>query len=138
MKKTPKKPDREEVLDAFHALPEEAQNALQELLRQAKDDPKEFVRLAMVGDCPFCGGSNTRDCDETSLGDITVGICLDCYRLWCLECGFLFSKGQTLCDHWVICQDCKFNDINYEEGETCGTTADECSIIKEKLLGASK
>lgn len=138
MKKKPKKPNKEEVLEAFHALPDEVQSALQELFSQDNDDQDEFVRLAMVGNCPICGSSNTRDCDETPFGDITVAICLDCYKLWCLECGYLFQKGQTICDHWAICEECAPKDVNYEDGEDCGVAADECPIIQEKLFGASK
>lgn len=125
-----KKPSNEEVINAFEVLPKEVKNTLQELFKQAPDDPEEFQRLVMVGDCPFCGSSKTKDCDEAKLGDITVGICLDCCRMWCLDCGYLFPNGQTICDHWAICTDCGFSD---EEGQGCEISPVECSIIKEKL-----
>ncbi len=136
-KKKPKKPDVDKVLDVLHTLPEEVQSDLMELVKQA-NDPEEVVRLALVGDCPFCGSTNTRDCEEAPLDDPTVGICLDCSNLWCLECGYLFPKGQTVCGHWAICDACEFSHVKWDEGETCGTTADECSIIKEKFLDAFK
>jgi hypothetical protein len=124
-----KKPGSKEVMKVFDDLPEDVKNTLEELLEQAKSK-EEFLQLAMVGGCPFCGGTNTRDCDETPLGDITVGICLDCHRLWCLECGYKFPEGKTMCEHWAICEDCEFID---EKKESCGTPPFECSILREKL-----
>ena len=93
--------------------------------KNAKNE-KDFFRIMMVGDCPKCGGENTRDCEDSPLGDITVGFCLDCYIIWCLECGEIFKENQTICVHWEICDKCKFST---DEG--CDILIDECSIIQD-------
>ena len=61
---------------------------------------EDFVRSIMVGDCPNCGSTSTRDCEnDPDIDDICVSKCLDCGALWCPECGEQFAKGQTQCRH---------------------------------------
>ena len=111
--------------EIFDSLPHDMKTYL---IRAAEvaNSKEEFVRLTMVGDCPKCGSSKTRDCEHSPLDDPTVGICLECYTLWCLECGEVFQKGQTGCEHWSICAQCDFS----KHGE-CNIPPFECSIIRE-------
>ena len=81
----------------------------------------------MVAPCPNCGSTNTRDCENTSIGDPTVGFCLDCGCIGCLTCGAVFNDGETECPHWGICERClePKNNRGY-----CATPLWECSTIK--------
>ena len=110
------------VRKAFKSLPEDLQEALGELIERAENE-EEFVRFSMVGNCPSCGSPNTRDTEGTPLDDITVGICLDCYKLWCLECGAVFEEGQTSCKHWEVCSEC---NLTWEEDIGNGETIPHC------------
>ncbi len=110
--------------------PTEIENGIRKAFENS-DSIEEFHRLTMVGDCPKCGSSKTRDCEDSPLGDSCVGICLDCAVLWCLECGQVFEEGIRCCDHWPICEACKFIDENKEKC-TANISPMECSIIKEE------
>jgi len=120
--------DQKTSKKAFESLPEEIQKFLKNALKDSKTE-KEFINKVMVGDCPVCGSPNTRDCEGTPLDDPTVGICLDCYTIGCLECGEIFEKGQTICKHWKICDGCNFSI--YSSSDSCGVQIDECSIIQD-------
>jgi hypothetical protein len=73
----------------------------------------------MMGDCPNCGSKHTRDGDDAGFpkekaGDITVGICLECGYVWCLECGDALASWP--CQHWQEwSQYCEANGLNEEE-----------------------
>ncbi len=118
---------KKQDLEAFEKLPKDLQEFLTEAFKQA-DTVKEFIRITMVGECPLCGSENTMDCDDTPLGDICVGICLDCFSLWCLECGEVFEEGQRHCSHWEICDSCDFG----KHEENCGFSPSECPIIQDR------
>ena len=118
------KPDEEAVNEIFDSMPEQAQREFRDALGSSST-VEEFMRKVCVGNCPFCGSQETRDCSDTPLDDPTVGICLKCQVLWCLECDERFEEGQTVCGHWWICNECGFRDA---EG-FCETPAWECSII---------
>jgi hypothetical protein len=108
-------------------------------LRRLPQDLKEFLIRAIAkgnpeldsfngvvaGDCPVCGSFNTLEGADTPLCDPTVGICLDCCSINCLECGEIFEKGQTACHHWQVCEQC---EISSEDG--CGTAVWDCSKIE--------
>jgi hypothetical protein len=113
--------------EIVEALPEDVKKLLEETVEET-DTSDEFIRMFMVGDCPVCGSGNTRDCDDTPIEDISLGICLDCSALWCLECGEVLKHGQTMCEHWQICNECEF-DIKAE----CDIPISDCSIIQEWL-----
>ncbi|MHB8110785.1 MAG: hypothetical protein ACYDHW_12230 [Syntrophorhabdaceae bacterium] len=80
--------------------------------------------------CPHCGESNTIDCSLIDMiNDATVGLCLICGYLWCLECDSSLITGIN-CGHWQICTSCS------EEKEAsgyCGTPPWECPYIREWL-----
>jgi|GEM_PF-1577117 len=104
-----------EVLAEFRRLAENCENE------------EEFTKEIFVGDCPVCGSGNVHDCDDTPFGDITVGQCTDCGKLWCIECDTIFAKGQTACAHWDVCEACEFCD---DDG-WCDTPIAECDKIKK-------
>lgn len=65
---------------------------------EASADGEDFVNRIMVGDCPQCGSAETSDCeDDPEIADICVGRCFSCGQLWCLDCGRIFTKGQSAC-----------------------------------------
>ena len=122
----------EMVREKLRALPEEMQEFL--LKAFGAINIKQFSFKGVVaGDCPVCGSFNTLQGSETPLGDSTIGICLDCLSMSCLECGDLFEKGQTRCRHWNVCDECKSNSE-----KDCTIPVWQCSIIaewKKKLKG---
>jgi hypothetical protein len=88
---------------------------------------KELARMLMVDDCPRCGSKNTKDCDTiVDVEDNTIGICLDCGYIWCLECGY--ELKEKICPHWSACSDCDQTDA---EG-SCPHAPEisECPIIQ--------
>jgi hypothetical protein len=113
----------ETVSDILKSLHRDVYDSLMDLL-QKTESSDEYVRQIFIGDCPVCGSEKTSDCDELPIEDITVGVCLKCFTFWCTECGTIFKKGQTVCDHWVLCEAC---DMSTDMG--CGMTADECETI---------
>jgi hypothetical protein len=90
----------------FEALSEEMREFISEALR-TPDSQASLFRGVLAGDCPLCGSFSTLGGGDTPLGDDTVGICLDCCTITCLECGEIFARGQTHCSHWQICERCE-------------------------------
>lgn len=114
------------ILEAFEQLPRE----LKEFLDGAERDPvfmQELFLGVIAGDCPICGSFKTLDGGDTPLRDTTVGICLECYCMICLECGEILGRGQTQCDHRRICDQC--HGPGSENG--CHTPIWECQEIEE-------
>jgi hypothetical protein len=107
----------------FEALSEEMREFISEALR-SRDDREILFRGVVAGDCPICGSFNTLDGSDTPLGDNTVGICLDCCTMTCLECDAIFAKGQTQCLHRQICERC---ESHRENG--CAISVWECPRI---------
>lgn len=121
----PKNDTNEQIPDSLKFLPEHLVQSLMNLIKKS-GSTDEFIRQILVGDCPVCGSSKTTDCSELSTIDPTVGVCLQCYTFWCLECGIIFIEGQTICEHWQICMKC-----NECAEEKCETSADDCMIIEK-------
>jgi hypothetical protein len=117
------------VEESLTWLPEDLQDFLFERAANT-NSMEEFIRTSMVGDCPSCGSENTRDTGGTPLDDPTVGICLNCQTLWCLDCGLVIETGQTVCRHWDVCGECGFST---DEG--CSTMPWECQIIENWKKG---
>lgn len=114
------------AMEAFEKLPRE----MQEFLQQKGKDPyaRQGLFLGVIaGDCPVCGSFNTLDGGDTPLSDSTIGICLDCYRLTCLECGYILEKGKTICEHWKICEQCRPSPRE----NVCKIQVWNCTIIEE-------
>jgi hypothetical protein len=82
----------------------------------------------MIGDCPACGSSNITSCEDMpDIDDITMGFCLDCGAFWCSECQVLFRKGQKICEHWALCEDCDHE----RPKEGCDVFSEDCEKIKQ-------
>jgi hypothetical protein len=115
----------ENVIDTFKALPQE----MQEFLNNVSKNPppgQEIFRGVVAGDCPVCGSFNTLDGGETPLEDPTLGICLDCCTIHCLDCGELLRGGQTACPHRKVCDECRA-----ARGKACRIPVWNCSVIDD-------
>ena len=117
---------KKEIEEILSDLEDSERELLESKLREC-DTPEEFISGVMVGECPKCSSLTTKDCeDEPEVDDITIGKCLMCGHLWCLECGEDFKEGQRRCEHWSVCLECEVND---EFG--CGIPIWECSAIQK-------
>jgi len=117
------------LLTMWDLLPDEIQDALLLAVEKNRDALRNF-RGASAHSCPHCGDSNTMDCSTIdSIGDATVGLCLVCGYLWCLECDASLITGIN-CGHWQICTACpeKKQSSGY-----CGTVPWECPYIQDWL-----
>jgi hypothetical protein len=82
----------------------------------------------LVGGCPRCGSVHTKDCEHVEgIEDFTVGLCLKCGYLWCIECGKPLVKNAN-CNHWEICRKCNTVEVS----GFCSTDLVDCA----KLRGA--
>lgn len=117
---------RQTTLDEFSSFPQDLQD---NLMHQALtcDSFEEFWRQAIVGDCPFCGSEKTMDCGDTFRDDNTLGVCFDCHKIWCLECGEALKDGQRACEHWAVCEKCESG----KAADGCGIPIWECPIIED-------
>ena len=92
------KVDREEVHAMWELMPPEVQRAfrgaVESLGREMERGEPVVIRL-----CPRCGGGKTVDCSEAAgIGDATVGLCVACGYVWCLECN-AHLISTVACDH---------------------------------------
>ncbi|MBA4390387.1 MAG: hypothetical protein C0399_05565 [Syntrophus sp. (in: bacteria)] len=63
-------------------------------------------RQAIIRRCPRCSSKNTIDCGQVKdLNDTTIGLCLTCGYLWCLECDTVLLTTVN-CGHWQVCSAC--------------------------------
>jgi len=115
--------------EVWPSLSEETKDMLTEdLLDSEAESGKEYYRKRMIGDCPRCGSSKTRDCkDLPGIDDSTVGSCIDCGHLWCLECGLPLPQNN-ICEHWEVCDAC--DDCGEQE---CSILTWECEKIQKWL-----
>jgi hypothetical protein len=66
----------------------------------------------LIGTCPRCGSSQTKDCEHVEgIKDFTVGLCTACGHLWCIECGKPLLK-DAVCTHWEICRKCDLAEMS--------------------------
>ena len=85
----------------------------------------------MIGDCPKCKSTATRDCDEIEgIQDCTIGLCMDCGHLFCSECRQDLSQNLN-CKHWEICETC----IEADENLLRKTGPEKCKKLKSELSG---
>ena len=115
----------ERTVETLKALPLYIQEFLTQRPASIRSQDYLFAGVA-VGECPVCGRFNTRQGNETPLRDSTLGICMNCYRITCMECGEILRKGQTVCDHWKVCRECNPDWI-----KSCNIPIWNCSIIEE-------
>jgi hypothetical protein len=80
--------------------------------------------------CPHCGHDDAIDCGQVKdLNDTTIGLCLICGYLWCLECDAALLTTVN-CGHWHVCASCA------EEKDLsgyCGRIPWECPHIRDWL-----
>lgn len=112
-------------------LLESMDDATLQTLRAAferSENADEFVSRVMIGDCPRCRSSNVDDCEnDTRVEDITVGQCLECGFLWCLECGEPLDLDHPDCPHWEVCRQCEEDEGEYG----CQRIIADCPRIRE-------
>ncbi|MFW5923282.1 MAG: zinc-ribbon domain-containing protein [Planctomycetota bacterium] len=124
MSEQPTEAEMEAAQQVFDSLSEEDQDMLTDVFSQF-DTAEEAARSIMVGDCPACLSSNTNDCEnDPDIQDISVGQCLDCGYIWCLECGQELSCEDPVCGHWDLCAECPDNE---EFG--CGQFPGDCEKV---------
>ena len=84
---------------------------------------EQFLSEVLTGKCPKCGSCRTKNGeDEDSIGDFSVGLCIACGLVWCLDCGKPLSKNVR-CNHWDICRKC-------DTAAACNLVLSECNKLK--------
>lgn len=119
------KSDRAHLRIMWDFLPPKIQKALE---RSIEDQPssEEGAHDPEAKQCPRCGGSRTIDCNGVKgIADPTVGLCVACGYLWCLECETHLISTVT-CGHWKICANCTESK---DEAGYCRTLPRECKHI---------
>ena len=114
-----------DLLDNISALRADIKKAITRAMEQtpAKNE-EQFLAEVMAQNCPRCNRNQIKDCRKVEgINDITVGLCMQCGHLWCLECGGALL-GDSTCGHWRICLQC---DIVYE----CNIDMQECNKLKD-------
>ena len=118
--------DKGKVLWEWAKLPQEVQDTLARIFEEAKGDPDEAVRIALVGDCPNCGSRKTADGGDLGFyDDTTVGLCMECGYRWCLECGHPLPTWP--CPHWDEWSTyCEEHGIDEEDDEALQAWLESC------------
>lgn len=117
------------LLIMWEFLSDDLQDAL--LLAVEKNRTAKIpIRGQSVRPCPHCGNSGTMDCARVEgISDATVGLCLTCGYIWCLECDASLITGIP-CGHWQICAAC---GEKKKPSGFCGTMPLECRHIQAWL-----
>jgi hypothetical protein len=121
---TQRKTDNPDTM--WELLPAEIQDALQNAVEEKKGKPKG-ERGGVLRPCPRCGEKDTTDCDRVlGIEDSTIGLCITCGYLWCLECDAALLTS-VLCGHWQVCTHCgeKKDASGY-----CNTVTWKCKHIR--------
>jgi len=117
----------------WELLPPEIGKALGDEVDRLTDEAA-WVEGSVARRCPRCGGSFTTDCNEiTAIADPSVGLCVACGYLWCLECDTHLIATVT-CGHWKICANC---GERKDESGFCHTLVWECRHIKKWIERAN-
>ncbi len=120
----------ENIWQVWKSLPEEIQDALKKAVDEASSEER-FVSEIVIGACPNCRSTETRDCDEVEgIQDCTIGLCMDCGFLFCSECRRDLSQDLN-CKHWEICENC----IEADENLLCEIGPAKCKRVKSELGG---
>jgi hypothetical protein len=113
----------------WELLPAEIQDTLQKAFEEKKGKPKP-ERGGEIRTCPHCGEKDTTDCDQVlGIEDSTIGLCIACGYLWCLECDAALLTS-ILCGHWQICAYC---GEKKDSSGSCKTVAWKCKHVKAWL-----
>ncbi|MBA4418007.1 MAG: hypothetical protein C0392_08875 [Syntrophus sp. (in: bacteria)] len=118
--------DREHLHDMWELMPTEVQEALKKAIEIVTAKTKH-EKSSIIRRCPRCGARNTTDCRGVEgIADSTIGLCITCGYLWCLECD-VHLIASIVCGHWKICAGCgeRKDELGY-----CGKVPWECRHIK--------
>jgi hypothetical protein len=110
----------------WELLPPEIQGSLRKAFEEKRSKPKA-ERGGVIRSCPRCGTTNTTDCDRVmGIEDVTIGLCISCGYLWCLECDAALLTS-ILCGHWQVCAHC---GEKKDAAGLCNTAAWKCKHIR--------
>jgi len=117
--------DNADLLATVAALRADIRKMIEKAMeRTSASNEEQFLAQVMTGVCPGCGRNQIKDCRQVQgIDDITIGLCMQCGFIWCLECGRSLI-GDVHCDHWDVCIKC-------DEVDDCDIDLKEC----EKLRG---
>jgi len=122
----------EEKTDNPDSMWELLPGEIQQALRKAVAEKKETTRpvRGVIRLCPRCGERDTTDCDRVmGIEDVTIGLCLRCGYLWCLECETALLTS-VLCGHWQVCAHCRERK---DPSGCCSTVAWKCKHVRTWL-----
>ncbi len=111
-------------------LPVTIQQSLKMALEIHKQRGYWQERQISIRECPHCSSNNTIHCGQVKdLNDTTIGLCLACGYLWCLECDMALLTTVN-CGHWQVCSACTEEK---DRSGYCGIVSRECSYIMDWL-----
>ncbi len=109
----------------WELLPSEIQDSLRKAVEEKRGKPKA-ERGGVIRSCPRCGTTDTANCDRVAgIDDVTIGLCISCGYLWCLECDAALLT-TILCGHWQVCTHC---GEKKDAAGLCNTAAWKCKHI---------
>lgn len=121
-------PGREDSADLFSiclSFRHDIRIMLKRALELSTAVTEEQFLSELIGKCARCGSGQTRDCEHVEgIEDFTVGLCVKCGYLWCIECGKPLLK-DTNCSHWEICRKCDTAEMS----GFCGTDLMKCAKL---------
>jgi len=67
-----------------------------EIMAASADTCEEFVAMALCGDCPACGSSETEDCEnDPDINSILIARCKKCCTVFCSDCGRIYGDNEA-------------------------------------------
>lgn len=94
------------VFKMWEFLPVNIRESLKAALEIHQQRGQRQGRQALIRECPHCNSNNTIDCGQVKdLNDTTIGLCLTCGYLWCIECDTALLTTVN-CGHWQVCSAC--------------------------------
>ena len=119
--------DNLDLLAMVSALRADIRRMIEKSIERASPiNAEQFLAQVMTGRCPRCASNQIKDCRKVEgINDITVGLCMQCGFIWCLECGRSLI-GDVHCDHWDVCMKC-------DKLETCDIDLRECEQLKGNI-----
>jgi hypothetical protein len=125
--------DTEDLRGMWEFMPDRIQKALKRAV-DISTEKSGSRENAMARHCPRCGAGNTIDCDKVvGIGDPTVGLCISCGYVWCLECD-TYLISTIVCGHWKVCRHCSERK---DESGYCRIVPWECAQIRSWLAGSN-
>jgi len=122
------RPKRKEDTDLYSiclSFRQDVRIMLKRALQLSSAVTTEQFLSELIGVCPRCKDAQTKDCEHVEgIEDFTVGLCMKCGYLWCIECGRPMAK-DTACGHWEICSKC---DIAGMSG-SCSADPTKCAKL---------